>query len=79
MIADTIKGKGIRLIEHTNVMKKIFIIGILEHSDELYIKMVEDVIANTKKILKKNKLTFNPFKVLKSKNSYNKYISIDIH
>ena len=48
-------------------------------SDELYIKMVEDVISNTKKILKKNKLTLNPFKVLSSKKSYNKYISTDIH
>ena len=79
MIADTIKGKGIRLIEHTNVMRKnkYYNWHSGATSDELYVKMVEDVVA-IQKILK-NKLTFNPFKVLKSKNSYNKYISTDIH
>ena len=81
LIADTIKGKGIKLIEHTTVMKKnkYYNWHSGAPSDELYIKMVEDVISNTKKILKKNKLTLNPFKVLSSKKSYNKYISTDIH
>ena len=81
LIADTIKGKGISLIEHTNVMKKnkYYNWHSGAPSDEMYLKMINEVILNIKKVIKKNKLKLSPFKILRSENSYQKYISTDIH
>lgn len=81
LIADTIKGKGIKLIEHVAFMKKnkFYTWHSGAPSDEIYDKMIKSIIIHIKKKLYKNKLKFDFF----NKKNYYKYTdkntSIDIH
>lgn len=81
LIADTIKGKGIKLIEHVAFMKKnkFYTWHSGAPSDEIYNKMIKSIIIHIKKKLYKNKLKFDFF----NKKNYYKYrdknTSIDIH
>ena len=81
LIADTIKGKGIDLIEHTKIMKKSKFYNWHSGapSDELYNKMINKIINKDNKKLKENKIDMNPYLALNDESSFYKYKSIDIH
>ena len=81
LIADTVKGRGIKSIEHTHFMKKnkSYAWHSGAPSDKLYSQMINSLILEIKKKLIKFRFNFNPFE----KNNFHKYskknISIDIH
>tara|TARA_B100001057_G_C22868395_1_gene957626 strand:- start:3058 stop:4047 length:990 start_codon:yes stop_codon:yes gene_type:complete len=81
LIADTIKGKGIDLIEHTKVMKnqKFYNWHSGAPSDELYSIMIKNIISKVSIKLKKYNIDVNPFLEINKKFSYYKYKSLDIH
>lgn len=81
LIADTIKGKGVKLIEHVSFMKKnkFYTWHSGAPSDKVYNKMINSIINHIKKKINRNHLKFDFFA---KKNYYtytNKNISIDIH
>ena len=81
LIADTIKGKGIDLIEHPNFMKKNRFYNW--HSgapeDTVYSEMITELVDKTKKKLKDNKILIKPFLNIKKDLVKNKNKSLDIH
>ena len=81
LIADTIKGKGIRMIEHTKFMKKnkYYKWHSGAPSDNLYNEMIITMIENIKKKLRIYKIKMKPFQIIKSQSLFSKYKSLDIH
>jgi len=81
LIADTVKGKGIKMIEHTSFMKnnRYYNWHSGAPSDKLYNEMILTMIKNIENKLKNYKIKINPFQIIKNQSLFSKYKSLDIH